>query len=177
MLRMKNRLFSTFKFLFVSLLLAIPCASVKAANELEKNIEEIANQNYFRLSSIELLYDKYRDYEKAFECKTIMENVTDKRIDASCMHLQTGVPLTLAMFKAENGYITYVIVCPHSIDDLDPFNLKDKAYQSDKTIFSGSDATSYYMGRTNGWIRDFENIFLTSDMGFMKASCWALNKR
>ena len=75
MLRMKNSLFSTFIFLSLSLLFAIPCTSVKAANELEKNIEEIANQNYFRLSSIELLYDKYRDYEKAFECKTIMENV------------------------------------------------------------------------------------------------------
>ena len=75
MLSIRNSLLYRYKVLSISVLLAVLSTSVKAANELEKNVEEIANQNYFRLEAIELLYDKHRDYQKAFECKKIFENV------------------------------------------------------------------------------------------------------
>ena len=163
--------------LFCTIVLSVFGTHVTAAPDLKKSIEEIADQNYFRLQAIELLYDKKRDYQKAFQCKTVNEHVSGSRIDALCIEQQQGIPLSLTMFKADNGYITYILVCPAKFDRLDPFNLADQAYQTDEANVAGSPGFSYYMGRTNGWVRDFENIFLTADMGFTKASCWALNKR
>jgi hypothetical protein len=49
--------------------------------------------------------------------------------------------------------------------------------QTDQYNGNQMDGYTYFMGRTNGWIRDFENIFLSGKMGSLFISCWSLNRR
>lgn len=148
-----------------------------AAPNLDKNVELIADKHYFRQQAIELLYDKKINYEKAFSCKKLTESVSGSRLDAVCAGEVGKYVVTLTVIKAKNGYAAYVLVCPAGFDQLDPYNITPKAFKKDKTNFDGYSGYSYYMGRTDGWIKDFENIFLTANMGFTKMSCWGLNKR
>ena len=148
-----------------------------AAPNLDKNVELIADKHYFRQQAIELLYDKKLNYEKAFSCKKVAENVSGPKLDVVCASDIGKDVFTLTIIKAKNGYAAYVLVCPAGFDRLDPYNIIPNAFENDKTNFGGYSGNSYYMGRTNGWIKDFENILLTADMGFSKMSCWGLNKR
>tara|TARA_B110000208_G_scaffold180896_1_gene231055 strand:- start:590 stop:1114 length:525 start_codon:yes stop_codon:yes gene_type:complete len=174
---MKNSWFLSSISWQLTLLLVLIANPVKAAPDLVKSVELIANTHYFREEAISLLYDKNINYEIAFSCKKASEQVTGQRIDALCIGSGAQNVLTLTIIVGDNGYASYVLVCPAGFDELDQFNIGQSAFQSEPTNFQGISGTSYYMGRTNGWIKDFENIFLTADMGFAKSSCWGLNKR
>lgn len=167
------------KFFTVSfLLLGFSFGSTAlAAPALPKSVEQIANKHYFREEAIILLYDKNVNYEKAFSCKKIMHQKNDIRTDALCASTTTKDVFTLTILDGKKGYPGYVLVCPAGFDQQDPYEIVSYAFQTDEVNFQGSNGMSYYMGRTNGWIKDFENIFLTADMGFTKMSCWGLNKR
>jgi len=146
-----------------------------SAPKLSKDVEKIANEHFFRLEAIELLYDKEGDYEKAFGCKNAGAQVNGGRTDALC--IGPGKILTLVIIKSKTGYPGYVLTCPSGFDEIDPFDIAKTAHKSDPTNFQGKSGNSYYMGRTNGWVQKFENIYITADMGFAKTNCWGLNKR
>lgn len=154
------------------LLLASPTF---AAPDLTKSVESIADDHYFRKELIELLYDKHVDYEKAFSCTKLNELTSGSRIDALCNNKSDVFVLTIVL--ADNSYAGYVTVCAAGITGLDPYNLAESAYKSDSTNFEIEKRNTYHMGRTNGWIKDFENLFLTVEMPGLTNSCWALNKR
>ena len=157
-------------------LLSLQTTNAIAAPEIPKAVEQVADKHYFRQEAISLLYDKKHDYVNAFNCLNVMDSVSGPRIDVICTSADTNV-LTLSMVLENNAYPIYVMVCPAGFDDLDPFKIAQYAFIIEPTEFNGDKGTSHYMGRSNGWIKDFENIFLTADLGFVKSSCWALNKR
>ena len=148
---------------------------VHSAPKLSKDIENIANEHFFRLEAIELLYDKEVDYEKAFGCKSAGVQVDRGRTDALC--IGPGKILTLVIIRSKTGYPGYVLTCPSSFDEIDPFDVAKSAHKSGPTNFHGKSGNSYYMGMTNGWIQKFENIYITADVGFAKVNCWGLIKR
>ena len=149
-----------------------------AAPELLESIEKIADEHYYRQQTINLLYDKHVNYEAAYSCTKVAEKIDGVRIDIVCaVNDRTNDVLAITISKSTNGYAKYIMVCPTGFDGLDPFDLGDLAFKSDPSYIDGVKGTMHYMGRTNGWVKDFENIFASYDSGFSKASCWALNKR
>lgn len=165
-------------FFFVIFLFSILSSKTFAAPDLPKSVELIADKYYLRQETIELLYDKHIDYEKAFNCKKAFEQVSGPRTDILCVGKANIV--TLVIFIGKHGYASYIITCPAGVSKkkLDPYNLVKSAFKSEKpSIVNGETRTMHYMGRTDGWVRDFENLFLTIDYGSLLGSCWALNKR
>ena len=159
--------------------LSLQTTDAIAAPEIPKAVEQIADKHYFRQEAISLLYDKKHDYVKAFNCDNVMDlsdAANGSRLDVICLRANNSV-LNLSIVLKNNAYPVYVMVCPAGFDDLDPFEIVQYAFVIEPTEFNGDMGTSHYMGRSNGWIKDFENIFLTADLGFAKSSCWALNKR
>ena len=156
--------------------LSLQTTDAIAAPDIPEAVEQIGDKHYFRQEAISLLYNKKHDYVKAFNCSNVIgELASGSRLDVVCM---TGSDvLTLSMILENNAYPVSVTVCPAGFDDLDPFKISQYAFIIEPTDLDGAKGTSHYMGRSNGWIKDFENIFLTADLGFAKSSCWALNKR
>jgi len=174
--------FNCLKFFPTSVILvffSLQTTNAIAASDIPKAVEQIADKHYYRQEAISLLYDKKHNYVDAFSCENVM-NLSDaangSRLDVICHRANNSV-LSLTIFLKNNSYPLYVMVCPAGFDDVDPFKIAQHAFVIEPTEFNGDAGTSHYMGRTNGWIQDFENIFLTADLGFAKSSCWALNKR
>jgi len=134
--------------------------------------------HYLRQETIALLYDKHVNYEKAFNCKKVMEQRSGDRIDVLCTSKKHTV--TLVILLGKNNYASYIMTCPALISEkkLDPYNLVKSAFDSQEPrLVNGETRRIYYMGRTNGWIKDFENLFATTESRLMMNSCWALSKR
>lgn len=168
-----------FKPMFLNIFFSIILAPslLQAAPKLQKEVENIANTNLFRLESIELLYDKQIDFEKIFNCRAIGSRDNGNSIHAICMPHNSEVAIALLIGKSNTGYPNFVLACPGSFDSLDPFDIIKLAYDSGPVNFLDSAGISYYMGKTNGWVKKFENSYITVDLGFSKTICWALHKR
>ena len=72
------------------------------------------------------------------------------------------------------------MTCPALVSEkkLDPYNLVKSAFDSQEPrLVNGETRMLYYMGRTNGWVKDFDNLFATTESRLMMNSCWALSKR
>ena len=139
----------------MSTILSVAGLPLFAAPDLPKNVEKIANSHYFRKQAIDLLYDKKVDYQKAFACRKMTEQQQGSRLDVLCIDETKQNILTLSIVKSDNGYASYILVCPAGFQTLDPFGLSDFSFKEDPTNVAGSKGTMFYMGRTNGWIKDF----------------------
>jgi len=152
----------------------IAYASVSAAQELTSQAEQLANQNYYRENLISLLYDNDMDYRSAFNCTGVMfEKPNDNgAVDAGCMN--DADILWISMTMGPRRRLSSAYVCPSTQDRFLVEELKGLSSENDK-LENG--ATTYRMGLTNGWLRKFENVFVTMNQGGMSLSCWSLNRR
>lgn len=149
-----------------------------AASDLRSSVEAKANRYYHREELLELLYDKRADYEKIFNCQTVRENIIDQNIYAVCANVSFNnvFSIQIIMHKAKRTP-SYVQVCKAGFSEMDPYKLIQSAYESKPAQMPDVSGNFYYMGRSNGWARDFENLFLAGISGDAFLSCWALNKR
>jgi hypothetical protein len=159
------------KLIFTFNLIAL--GSVSVAKEITSQVEELANQNYYRKSLISLLYDNEIDYRSAFDCTSVMFEVPNDRnaIDAACVTDFDVLWISTSMGPKQRLGSAYV--CPTKQDDILIKKLKTLAYESDET----PNGIQYYMGRTDGWLRDFENILAIIVADNMSLSCWSLLRR
>jgi len=149
-----------------------------AASDLRSSVEAKANRYYNREQLLELLYDKKADYEKVFNCQTVRENIIDQNIYAVCSNISFNdvFSIQIIMNKAKRTP-SYVQVCKAGFSEMDPYKMIQSAYHSEPAQIPDGYGNLYYMGRTNGWVRDFENLFLAGITGDAVLSCWGLNKR
>ena len=151
----------------------IVLGSVSVAKELTSQAEQLANQNYYRKSLIELLYDNDMDYRSAFDCTSVMFEMPndENAIDAACVTNIDVLWISTSMGPKQRLGSAYV--CPTKQDDILIKKLKTLAYENEKI----PNGIQYYMGRTDGWLRDFENILAIIDVDNMPLSCWSLLRR
>ena len=152
----------------------ITYASISVAQELTSQAEQLANQNYYRENLISLLYDIDMDYRSAFNCTGVMfEKPNDNgAVDAAC--IKDADILWISMVMGPRRRLSNAYVCPTTQDRYLVEELKGLSSENNQ-LENG--ATTYRMGLTNGWLRKFENVFVTMNQGGLSLSCWSLNRR
>ena len=150
------------------------CASMAMADDLKVKSEKIADQSYYRQSLIKLLYDKDIDYRTHFGCESILlETKNDKdAIDAACIIKNRVLFISTGMGPKKRLSSADVCLSEQSVSLIE--TLKGLSYVSKAP---GNGSTLYHMGFTDGWIRKFQNVFVTMSRGGESLSCWSLLRR
>ncbi len=72
--------------------------------------------------------------------------------------------------------LSSVQVCPQSMSAGDKIDVQKHALDEKDGGKGENKYKIYHMGKTNGWLRDFENIYRKTS-GILPTSCWILNRR
>ena len=149
------------------------------SNKIAKSIESIGDDHYYRQESIKVLYDKKGDYRSAFNCKSVMMEMKNKHggIDTICTFQKDVLLIRTTMGPKKR--LSSIQVCPTSMESEVDLGLKKVAKEVDEINNrpNGFTGKMYYLGRTDGWLRDFENIYMEGYSGNIPTSCWLLNRR
>lgn len=138
--------------------------------DIDSTVEEMADKYFQRASLVELLYDKDVNIRKAFSCDAVLlEHENDKgAIDSSC--LLSGKIFYISTSMGKKRRLSGAYVC---IDWLPGERRQYFEERSFEKKLSGS-SVIFRMGRTDGWLREFENVFVVRPDGF---SCWSILRR
>ena len=144
------------------------------AKVLKPQAEQIADHNYYRQSLISLLYDIDQDYRTFFKCKSVLvERLNDKGgLDTGCI-TKTDI-LWISTGMGPKKRLSSAYVCPQN---LNKELIKEIIGLSYENTLLENGGMQYRMGRTDGWFRDFENIFVIRTLDQDTLSCWSLLRR
>lgn len=149
-------------------------ASIVLADELKLSSEQIADQSYYRQQLIKLLYDKDIDYRNHFDCESVLLETPNDRgaVDATCIKGATVLFISTGMGPKKR--LSSADVCLSAQNPGLTDTLKNLSYVS-KSLDNGS--VLYHMGFTDGFLRKFQNVFVTMSNGGTSLSCWSLLRR
>ena len=136
--------------------------------DIAKSVNTYAEQFMEKQALEDILYDD-DELQKHLECSNYIEFANDQKM---LIGLCVGKGLMATKYKTVP--VADMCILNNSIkrDYLISF-AKDKI-PSTTSNFSGY---MYYMGRSDGWIRDYDNFFLDGHSGGTRALCWRLVER
>ena len=164
-----TKILGLFLFFFLSM-----SSSLCIAKELKGKSEDLANKYFYRQDLIKLLYDNDLEYKKLFNCQSVMlEKPNDKGgIDTACV-TETDI-LWISISIGPRRRPSSVYVCPTKRQDTVIEMLISLSYETNTT----NNGIKYRMGKTNGWLKKFENVLFSynAESG-INVSCWDLIRR
>lgn len=163
--------FSRLSLMFISLTIL----SVSSSQRIHAGSPDIAKmvntyaENFMEKQALEdILYDD-DELQKHLKCSDYVELANDQKM---LIGLCVGKGLMATKYKTMPVADMCILNKSIKRDYLITFS-KDKK-PSTTSNFSGY---MYYMGRSDGWIRDYDNIFLDGNSGGTRALCWRLVER
>lgn len=155
-------------FISLTILSVLSSQHIHAASpDIAKVVNEYA-ENFMEKQALEdILYDD--ELQKHLECSDYIELANDQKM---LIGLCVGKGLMATKYKTMPVADMCILNKSIKRDYLISF-AKDKI-PSTTNNFSGY---MYYMGRSDGWIRDYDNMFLDGYSGSTRALCWRLVER
>ena len=147
-----------------------------AGQNLSNTSERIAIKEYFLDELADFMFEKSFDAKRAFKCISFSSSASPKGDNNIVCDNKKSGSLTIET-HGSGSEKSSIRVCKKGYSN-------DKAYlransfdQKPAESSYGQVGTMHQMGRTNGWFRDYENIYMESSNSGEKFSCWSILRR
>ena len=176
--------------LFIFLASTFPYSSKKLdVQHIDQEIAEIGDRDYYRKTSIKLLYGGIKNVSQAFECQNYSQDFLkeDEIITTavSCTIKYTNTTLIIITKNNKNEKLKGVSVCYRIPSENKKFlqtmskieaSHKSTTIISDKSVLF-SNGTFYYLGRTKTPFQNFDNFLTVGFIGDLPIQCWHLERK
>ena len=168
--RKLNRLIRWHSSCFIpAVLMVLVSQTIHAGDsDIAKSVNTYAEQFMEKEALEDILYDD-NELKKHLKCSDYIDLANNSK-------MLIGLCASKGLMATKYKTIPMADICilgrPIKKDFLITFS-KDKK----PSTTSNFEGYMYYMGRTDGWTRDYDNIFLDGHSGSTRALCWRLVER